>query len=435
MRKTYWLYLEPYVYINKIKNNILIYNTYNGKKLEYMNNLKINRIINRLISKKNLMVIKINDAEKNDQEIKKFLKEIRKYYFGDYINMSPNLHYSSKPIQIMPILNLYSNLHINNVQSHFALGRNILKTLKECTLYINNKCDAPVSNLFKEAYKQFLFSYIADKEIELHLNHIKKLFDDLISSSLIRINIIGGNIFKYSNFKELYLFLNKLPSIKRFYCHYSDFSGNNINSQWQSNIGFLTSKKPKNNLYLCVLVDLPIRNDQFKYALDIIHKLNFNFEFVFVIQDNNDLNCSNSIVSTFNISNYNYQPFFNGNNIAFFKKHVFIKKKDLFNTVIDQKEIFRRSILNSSNFGKITILCDGKIYANLNNRCLGDIKKDSIYSIIYKEINSGKSWRLSRKNISPCRKCIYNIICPPVSNYEYVIKQHNLCHVYKNEKK
>ncbi len=55
------------------------------------------------------------------------------------------------------------------------------------------------------------------------------------------------------------------------------------------------------------------------------------------------------------------------------------------------------------------------------------LNKNSLYNIFYKEMNCGKSWLRARKNAIPCKNCVYNSICPPVSNYEYVIGRNNLC--------
>ena len=46
-------------------------------------------------------------------------------------------------------------------------------------------------------------------------------------------------------------------------------------------------------------------------------------------------------------------------------------------------------------------------------------------------MDKGKSWWKLRTNIKPCNNCLYNLLCPPISNYEYVIGKYNLCNIKK----
>lgn len=80
------------------------------------------------------------------------------------------------------------------------------------------------------------------------------------------------------------------------------------------------------------------------------------------------------------------------------------------------------------DFGKLNILPNGDVYANMSHPRVGNIFSDSVYEIIEKEIQEGKSW-LRIRNQPPCNKCIYQWLCPSPSNYEIAIGRPNLCNI------
>jgi pseudo-rSAM protein len=91
------------------------------------------------------------------------------------------------------------------------------------------------------------------------------------------------------------------------------------------------------------------------------------------------------------------------------------------------KQIAINKILNQNDFGKITILSNGNIHANLNNNSIGNIMKNTIEDTITIEMFSKNSWFKTREHLNPCKNCIYCLLCPPVSNYEYIFRKYNLC--------
>lgn len=120
---------------------------------------------------------------------------------------------------------------------------------------------------------------------------------------------------------------------------------------------------------------------------------------------------------------------FDGKNASFFSENVFYNEKDILSSLQKHKDFFAKETLNLSNQGKITIMNDGQIYANVNHDPIGNLNTDTLSKALYYELYNGKSWRKLRKNVMPCKSCLYNLLCPPLSNYEYVIGRNNLYHV------
>jgi hypothetical protein len=75
----------------------------------------------------------------------------------------------------------------------------------------------------------------------------------------------------------------------------------------------------------------------------------------------------------------------------FFKNNVFMYPEDPANAGLNKREIFMHQILNTSNFGKLTVMPDSTVYANVNMPPLGTVKDTTIHSLIYKEFTEGKS--------------------------------------------
>ena len=68
------------------------------------------------------------------------------------------------------------------------------------------------------------------------------------------------------------------------------------------------------------------------------------------------------------------------------------------------------------------------VNADMIAPAIGNGQKVNILDIIQNELISNTEWRLVRDS-QPCDRCIYQFICPPLSNYEEAIGQTNLCHV------
>lgn len=89
-----------------------------------------------------------------------------------------------------------------------------------------------------------------------------------------------------------------------------------------------------------------------------------------------------------------------------------------------------RQVINPFNFGKLYILNDGSAYANLNRARIGNIKTDSLKSLVLKILEREKSWTRTRKHVTPCKSYRFNALCPPIANYEYVLGKYNVCLVH-----
>ncbi len=86
-----------------------------------------------------------------------------------------------------------------------------------------------------------------------------------------------------------------------------------------------------------------------------------------------------------------------------------------------------KSYINPLTFGNFVIKNNGEIYADINGEVIGDIKNSGLNSLLKKSLLSNKNWLNVRNNFKPCKSCLFNAICPPISGYEHVIGKPNLC--------
>lgn len=114
--------------------------------------------------------------------------------------------------------------------------------------------------------------------------------------------------------------------------------------------------------------------------------------------------------------------------LFFFEKNVFLCEEDILSSTISIKDFFIRQSMNIYDFGKITIMPNGDAYANVNQPMLGNIFSHSIYEIVQKEMDEGKSWFRIRDQ-APCNRCIYQWLCPSPSTFEIILGRSNLCHI------
>lgn len=52
-----------------------------------------------------------------------------------------------------------------------------------------------------------------------------------------------------------------------------------------------------------------------------------------------------------------------------------------------------------------------------------------LLELITNELEQNTAWRKIR-NEKPCNECLYQYLCPPVSNYEMIFNKQNLCTLY-----
>lgn len=418
-QKKFWFILDNYVHVSLKGNSVMFYNPLNGKILEYTGSESIIKLVKRLQSPKNLLVIRLTETELLNPGISQFVRDLRGYLMGDLVDTSIA---KGKPIQMMPMVKVHKDAEIIKTSPSGSVGEHMMLYLAEVSIYINNTCSLDCE-ICGAAYKQFLCCTRAagtGKE-EADMLTIKHLFRQLKASPLSRVNILGGDICQFSKLDELAAVLNgQSQSFKKvFYIHYL-----NLLHQEEKFVLFRGD-----SFSLKILVTFPVEKNQWKRVLESLQANDIDPQFLFIICSEREITEAEELVSLFHLDNYSFHPFYNGRNLPFFRQNIFLDREDLQEAKPTSGEILARQLVNPLHFGTLTVLSNGDVHANVNESRLGTLKRDSIYDLVYKEMVRGKSWRRIRKRIEPCKHCTFEALCPPLSNYEYALGRNNLCHI------
>ena len=375
----YWFKIEPYVHISIVNSNVLLYNTFDGSFIE-SKDIEIVKLLKETLLKENCGVVLLTAERYNLDNIRKFIMELRAKYMGDIIDIELS---KSKPVQIMPFTSLVNTQELFKKQN-FTTGQKILEYLSEISIYVDYNTNIMDLNSF-----------------------LKSL------PNISTVNIIG-NLKDVANYKELLLVLDQFPSLKKITCNYSN----------------VISLQPEfvNNFSYSILINYPIDISKWNYSRRLLLNQSIPFECIFEVTSMDNYSQINKFIEEFGIEKHQLKPVYTGDNIDFFKENVFLTKDDILSTPLSISDFFINQSMNIFDFGKIAIMSNGDIYANVNYPILGNIHTHSIYEIISKELEEGRSW-LRIRNQAPCNTCLYQWFCPSPSNYEIAIGRPNLCHV------
>ena len=404
----YKFYLRSYVYFNKIGNKFLLYNTKNGDCFE-SNSLECCNLVEEVYAPENLGVIYIYEEQLKNKEILHFINIVMEKGLGKLVKINTN---EPPIVNLLPILNLQSDID-RLKKNNETLTDNVQIYLNELNIYINENCNLNCLNC-KRYYKQVKSCYKGNNNKFLPLIDIKKILDEASNSLLKKVNLLGGNLYLYPYLKELIALLNEYKFEFHFWIHYN-------NSKEDSLLN--------SNIKTEILVTFPINDVNIFFEFLEKHTQN---RFHFIVENELQVDQISQILKN-HFNNYTILPFYNGCNIDFFKKEIFLEKQDILNTINSQREIFRNQKMNLHYFGKLYIFPDGNIKANLNSSILGNISYNSLLEIIYGELHENTAWRKIREE-KPCNECLYQFLCPPPSNYEQAIGVPNLCHIFKKSK-
>jgi len=362
---------------------------------------KIEKICNHLLIKENLYTTELSNKAINDNEISQWINELINIQAG-YPTF--NVEFEDRPVSLIPILKIQDKREYYEKQHNLGFRGEILQHLQEITFYINGS-----ENGNNEYFKQTTFP-LKDCQ-NLDGSKILSFIKNSRSVLLNTVNLVG-NIFLYPAFEQLIIDIAYFSVQCAIHVPIQDLIDNLSQLKtihWPEYVRF--------NLLVGNVFDVSLIRD-----LDLPFSIT-----VFVFSENDHIELSTIFEDISENHSINFVPLYNNHNLSFFESNIFIDENDLDTMDLTKNDIFMRQALNITDFGKLTVMPDETVYANVNNPPLGTID-NSTYSLVYKEFMGGKSW-LKIRDQSPCTECLYQWLCPSPSNYEIAIGKPNLCHV------
>ena len=412
--KIFYLYVEPYTFLRTESNMVLIYNTLSQEGYMCKSSDKLKKIIDDLLSINNKYCIEISELQMEDNIVSGFITLLRKTFSGDLIDKK---YCNKKPFSLLPVLKLKMPTEVLKEYGVF-IEDNALSNFQQLTLYLNGNCNSTCSYC-ETAYKQFVCC--TKNNNEFTKSDIIKIANDIVKHKVKIINIVGGNLLIYPYLKTILEKTNVIQTKVNVYFHYTNFKGKSESLENLRN--FDNADKITYKIYL----DSYAKDEIIKYIIHVLKNMNLNFELVFIVENENDYINADKFCELNNISVWDIKPLFTNDNYEFFEENVFLTEKEILQTKLQKSEVFANQILNTFDFGKLTVLSDKSVYSNVNNDKIGLYNSD-LTSLIYKEFLNGNSWFKFRNN-EICNNCVLKLLCPSPSNYELAIGKPNLCHV------
>lgn len=397
--KKHWFTLREDTFLWLKGNMGLVYNAENKNRVYFNLSDKLEKICYQLLETENLYTVELTDEDINDEIIDQWIHSLINMQAG-YLSL--NVEFDKRPVSLMPVLKVQDNREYYEGQQELGFKGKIFQNLHELTFYINGSEEGDA-----EYFKQTIFPVRSD--LALERVRIRSFIKNSRSFFLSNVNLVG-DLFSYSDIGELINDISELSIqltihilIKDFLNHVQEIKG----MKWPA------------DTRINILVDRV-------FDVSSLKDLSFPSSLTVFIFSEEDFLRYSRLFDTFSLAqDIRFIPVYNGENMPFFESNVFMEKADMDNIDLSKNDIFIRQAINIADFGKLTIMPDGKVYANVNKPSLGTID-DSPYSIVYKEFTDGESWfRLRVQN--PCENCVYQWLCPSPSNYEIVIDRPNLC--------
>lgn len=375
----YWFTIEPFVFVGLTNQEVLLYNTIDNEIVESKSG-KVIKLLHRLFLKENNGVILLKEEEYQDEEINSFIKMIREKYIGDILNKE---YSNGKPVQLFPYFNYQDRKKLYRKINFFPYD-DVLKNLFEVSIHLGEKTDVLKLTEFLQSMPQ-----------------------------TIKYNI-GGDPMCVKDRENLFAFLNLKKSVKFLMNSYKKI--------------IELPQSINNNFSYIISVDFPVDKQMLIQSFRFLNLQGFSFEYVFNISSMEESLEVEEMIELLEIKKYRLNPIYTGDNIEFLKECVYLTKEDILSNPISIKDIFIHQSMNIYDYGKINILQNGDVYANVNNPVLGNIYAHSIIDILHKELAEGKSWFRLRDQ-PPCTNCVYQWLCPSPSDLEVSIGIPNLCHI------
>jgi len=401
MMKKYRLILSQDTFLWVKNNEGLAYQSKNYRAFVFSLSEKLHKICRHLLVLEHLYTSEFTENELNNSDVRHFVDKILEINAGWLISDTSTKKGS---VSLMPVLKIQEEVSDFFEKHERGVGGKIIQHIHELTFYVNG---SRYGN--DRYYLQTIFP--TKHESMLETEKITRFIRNSKNPFLTNINLVG-NVFSFPNFEELVHSIEVFDTSLTICITVSDVLANKELLK-----KFCWSDKT----IFRILMD---KKDNIEQVIVFLRDLEITFLVEFIIFSEQDYLDVEQISTTVKGS---FVPVYNGENIIFFKSNVFIRQEEILASALSKREIFKRQATNIFHFGKLIVLPNGNVYADVNKAPLGTID-DTVYSIVYREFTEGKSWFRVRDFV-PCKDCIYQWLCPSPSNYEIIIGKPNLCHV------
>lgn len=409
--KKYWLCLEPTTFVFNGKEEYVLYNSLSKKMLVFKNSANSKNeleVLKRYENMSNMYSLLFSGQELEDLGLVDFVEKIRIGYFGDLL---PEEFFTQKPVVFPPVANVKNS--IENLQKDPELSgrQTYLRFLHEISIYLNGDCNRNCA-LCNQYKNQFL--YCTKHSQHVPVPTLSCLFNTIRESFITKVNLIGGDVFLYEHFDDLLIEINNTNASFCVYSHYANVNTEKAKTLFECRV----------DLHVLVPASYDrILLEELSLLLKPFQDLTY---WIFIVEAVEEFSDIQTIIHKMQLKNTFIKPFYNGNNLQFFKEMVYTTFEDIEDAELDANDIFARQRINVHYYGTLIFTPDKEI-----RTCFHLPKQKHIgfevIQMVKQELNSQSAWFLTRDKLKPCSDCAYKFLCPPPSNYELAIGKPNLC--------
>lgn len=397
--KKYWLTLYPHTFIWYDERGGLLYNSVRGNSREFAPDPLTEKAYRELCDLDNLYTCEIDEPDGDGHPaFKAWTETVVSQGFGQLTERTEGV---PRPVSYFPQPRVMHDLERIRWEKENAVGGKIIDYLHEIVLHLNG------SNRARGYHRQGLFPL--PNAGTLDTETVAGLLTAWMAQHVGTVHLLGDP-HAYPGLDRLAVLLDSCPADKVFHLVAEDLEENAEAVRLLQGHGIRTD----------IVCEDAARIPAPKAAWG-------ETSYTVAVTDEDECLRAERFSERHPGIPVEAVPVYTGDNLPFFRKHVFLDREDLAEPGLSKREVFAHQLLNTHFFGKLYVTPDKKVYANLNRPPLGTTD-DTVYDLLYREITEGSSWMLTRSE-GACRSCPYRWLCPSPSNYELVIGRPDLCHL------
>lgn len=393
--KEYWFAVYPHCFLWLKGEEGLVYNTKNYAKILFCNEGLLAEKAGLLVVMENLYCIRLTEEELADEKLNGWVQNMVAQECGALVEDNG---INQRPLSLPPILKVQDEADYYRWEHRQGIDGNVIENLHRLVFHINGSKYGNELYAKQTIYPTVSFEMLSAKDI------LRFAMNARVSPFLTEI-VLVGNPFVYEGLEELMDSLQTICPVS-VYC------------TWQDVMNFLSDVEKlstKANLHIMATGDA------------VLDKLPQEVNYTFLVTSEQEYEAAMEFEGKYRLEHTDIVPVYTGNNLSFFEECLYMDEEGIQDIALDKREVFIRQKLNIQDFGRLTVIADGKVYANPNRSAIGHIG-ETPHAIVYREITEGSSW-LRIRDQKPCCDCIYQWLCPSPSHYEDVIGEPNLCHI------
>lgn len=403
------MWLNPETFIWKNSDETLVFNSGKGNGFLIPLSQVLSSIIERLISPEQMYCSEVRPVEMRDKLTGAFIDKVVKTGSG---GICERVEGNPKPVVMFPKLNIQRSVERQSKISGSYRDDKIMLDLFEMTICFNG-----IGDKKKRGWnRQFIYPPVTNESINSTIL-LKQLGAVSGSNGLRSVNLLASDFSSIESIIEIVDSLSRLNATRTLWCRIADLKDQSAK---------VISRLCKGSFGLIIIVDPVANSEGSGRSIDDVICDFPEATWRFIISRESDYEMAAGIIESLGSPvEAQFVPLFTGENLDFFIEHVFIQPADLLESGLTKREIFAHRAVNTFDFGKVSLMPDGRFYANLNHPPIGKLD-ESLKEVLYRELFSGKSWRRIRDE-KPCTECLYRWLCPSPSGYELVIGRPDLC--------